>query len=294
MSRVGESSDDQRIREMQDLELRRKVEEKARVEKKSTSKAFDDVIRQKLSTKESQDHLKIQAESENAGARAQTKDAQAKLQEQAPKSAAEIARRAAMVKAMDHGLVKTRNVATEQVKSSETDRLQHMEVRGRDDKERVEKETRRDDLEEVRRDEEKSERRVDKDSGRGEGRADVSRERGTGAGSGGDRRQQAEAIAAASAARGANPSQLPPEMVERIAHSIAVAMARDGKTEIQIALKGDMLEGVTVKVASRKGKIHCAFEGCDKQTKNLIESSRGELMRALSKKGLELEILRVK
>ena len=42
------------------------------------------------------------------------------------------------------------------------------------------------------------------------------------------------------------------------------------------------------------GKVRCVFEGCDKQLGNLIESSKGELMRQLGKRGLELDILRVK
>jgi hypothetical protein len=47
-------------------------------------------------------------------------------------------------------------------------------------------------------------------------------------------------------------------------------------------------------VSSKAGKVRCSFEGCERTTRNLIESSKGDLMRALAKKGFELEILRVK
>ena len=61
-----------------------------------------------------------------------------------------------------------------------------------------------------------------------------------------------------------------------------------------VQLKGAMFDGVTLKIAIRKGKVRCEFEGCDRLTQNLVESSKGQLMRALAKKGLELDILRAR
>ena len=83
-------------------------------------------------------------------------------------------------------------------------------------------------------------------------------------------------------------------MIREIAKAIAIAAASDGKSEVMIQLKGPMFEGVTLKVGLRKGKVRCSFDGCDRNTRNLIDASKGELMRALSKKGLELDILRAR
>lgn len=291
MSRIGESSDDQRIREMQEADFRRKSEEKARSEKKGREVAFTEVMAQKLSRTEGEKTARKQAETQTTGEQGREKQAQAKLQNELPQNAAEIARRAAMSRALHSGLVKSTNTAIRANKSAESERISQLEVHARDEREKVERDVRSDDLSEARKADEKSERRVDPD-GAGQGRSEMPRS--TGGGTSGDRRDGSAAVAAASGARGANATQLPPELVERIAQSIAVALARDGRTEIHVELKGDMLEGVTLKVAARKGKVHCTFEGCDKQMKNLIESSRGDLMRALSKRGLELDILRVR
>jgi hypothetical protein len=117
--------------------------------------------------------------------------------------------------------------------------------------------------------------------------------------SGGDRDDQAPQAAGIAAnkadgPRAANPTKIPTEILEHIAKSVAVAAAADGKIALAISLKGTMLDGVTVHVTANKGKVRCVFEGCDKQLGNLIESSKGELMRQLGKRGFELDILRVK
>lgn len=82
--------------------------------------------------------------------------------------------------------------------------------------------------------------------------------------------------------------QIPPEMLEKLVSTVYLAVTEKGLKEFQIELKDGVLKGAFLKITAENGKVGLSFSGLDAQTKNLVESSKGDLMRRLEKKGLKL------
>jgi hypothetical protein len=87
--------------------------------------------------------------------------------------------------------------------------------------------------------------------------------------------------------------QIPPELLEKLVSTVYLAVNDKGLKEFQIELKDGDLKGAFLKISADGGKVALKFQGLDPQTKALVESSKGELMRRLEKKGLSLSRLEV-
>jgi hypothetical protein len=87
--------------------------------------------------------------------------------------------------------------------------------------------------------------------------------------------------------------QIPPEMLEKLVSTVYLAVTEKGLKEFQIELKDGVLKGAFLKISAENGKVGLSFSGLDAGTKNLVESSKGDLMRRLEKKGLKLARLDV-
>jgi hypothetical protein len=87
--------------------------------------------------------------------------------------------------------------------------------------------------------------------------------------------------------------QIPPELLEKLVATVYLAVTEKGLKEFQIELKDGPLKGAFLKISAENGKVALKFSGLDAQTKNLIDSSKGDLMRRLGKKGLSLARLDV-
>lgn len=125
---------------------------------------------------------------------------------------------------------------------------------------------------------------------------------------GGDGKPQDDGSAAAAAAMKKQPQlapaqaaqakhevkQIPPEMLEKLVSTVYLAVTEKGLKEFQIELKDGVLKGAFLKITAEDGKVGLSFSGLDTHTKNLVESSKGDLMRRLEKKGLRLARLDVK
>ena len=297
MGRIGDSSDEQRIREMNEAQFRKKADNEKKSDQERRAKAFNEVMGTKQRQEAARRDGKKQASAKQAEQQGQKTQQPAvrRALGQKPQSPAELARRAAMAKAARGGMLKTRNVDIGKGKKAEFERVADIDVGSEGDREKVDKGVRSDERAEEMRDAQKNEEvielNVDPDA---QGDRRQHQERREREGKGSDQRDGAQGVAGTGGPRAAHQVKLPTAVLEAIAKAVALAFAADGKTEMHIALKGDMLEGVTLKVSARKGKVRCSFEGCDRNTKNLIESSRGELMRQLGKRGMELDILRVR
>lgn len=300
MSRIGESSDDQRIREAQEAEYRQRVDRDKRTDQERTTKSFQEVMSQRAAreverrtTAQSQSAHESQSQAQR-GKESKASEKQKPVPGGDPRTR-ELQRRAAMANAQQGQLSKARTELAESATKLETDRNLDL-VRGSDDeRDRLRGDVERDVSRERRLEEAHDPTQVvaqaiDPDEERRQGN------RGSRDGGEEGERPQAQGVTAAraEAPRGAQPAKIPSEILEHIAKSVAIAAAADGRTSLTISLKGTLLEGVTLNVTAHKGKVRCSFEGCDKQLANLIESSKGELMRQLGKRGLELDILRVK
>ncbi|MCP4503828.1 MAG: hypothetical protein GY822_28210 [Deltaproteobacteria bacterium] len=130
---------------------------------------------------------------------------------------------------------------------------------------------------------------------------------GGGADSGGQNENQAQELAmkAAKNSGGAQAAQeakgtqkagrIPDEIMDKLVKAIFVGVNGEGLKEFQIDLKDGALAGATVKVtAGADGRIALAFENVDKQTKNLLDASKGDLMQRFEDKGLHLGSMRVR
>lgn len=122
----------------------------------------------------------------------------------------------------------------------------------------------------------------------------------SGGGSGGQQQGDGSAAAAAAmkkassvapaekAAAAHEVKQIPPEMLEKLVSTVYLAVTEKGLKEFQIELKDGVLKGAFLKITAENGKVGLSFSGLDANTKNLVESSKGDLMRRLEKKGLKL------
>jgi hypothetical protein len=299
MARIGDSPDDQRINEMNEAAYREQADRNKRTEQDRTTKSFNQVMQDRARN----DQAKIVGQKATAKPEAEKKSAADPKKQQAgarprPGDKGELGKRAAMSSlAMQGNLTKGRSKMGEASRDLEAKRGDELSRAGDDDRERVDKDTDRDERDVVRRSDEQQaqakqsyqgdpgqtlERGLERDGRRGGGQGHREEE------------GRAEGVGAVEGPKAAHTVKIPQEILEHIAKAVAVATAADGRAEVVVDLKGTMLEGVTLKVSAKAGKVRCTFEGCDRNTRNLIESSKGELMRQLGKRGLELEILRAK
>jgi hypothetical protein len=292
MSRVGDSDD--AIQEYNEVQLREQMLRDKRTNEAKITKSFNEVMQQKAVQKQGETLNKKQEKQSNPQ-KGDPKKAQAGVLKSG-KARDELGKRAAMSKAMLGSLGKARAGMASSALDAESARTDALRRNSDDDKETIDDDLDRKDRDDVRLTDERHEllrqdpnapssgaleERVDRDGRQRHGRQDQQEER-------------TEGVAAAEGPRPAQMVKLPQEILEHIAKAVALAIAADGRAEVQVSLKGTMLDGVLLKVSSKAGKVRCSFEGCDRNTRNLIESSKGDLMRALAKKGFELEILRVK
>jgi hypothetical protein len=109
-----------------------------------------------------------------------------------------------------------------------------------------------------------------------------------------DDAQNAGKIAIGKTARAAASERIPQPVMQKMVDAVAV-MAGQGMQEFQIQLKDDALGGGSLRVTlGQDKKLKIAFTMKDKSAKNLLESSKGVLMRMFEKKGMKLESLEVK
>jgi len=288
MGRIGDSPDEQRIAEINEAQFRARADEKKRLEAEKHGKAFESVMRDRVS-REQGEALTRKTETRSEGEQKVRQDeGLAKHLKKLPKSDAELSRRAALAKASGDGMATVRNQRIDQQKGAEGERIRELDRSREDERTRIDDDVRHEALDEAHRAEDAPVVvALDPDD-----RPSQKQSRREGEGEGGER---AEGVAAAEGAKGAAGAKLPQQLLDAIAKSIAVAATASGTTEVRVELKGTMLEGVLLKVSVKKGgKLTCSFENCDKQTANLIEASKGDLMRSIAKKGLELDILRVR
>ncbi len=302
MSRIGDNSDESRIREMQEADQRMKVDREKRSEDERIVKSFQEVMTQRTG-RETARRTAAQTQAEG--------DAQAALSKRNDPNAAdkkkpivlgnprsqELQKRAALATQQQSQLHTARSKLADSARALESERNVDLVRKNDDELDSLKRDVDRDVAREQRIDEQHDLRNnplaigldVDED-----GRNQQQRSRDGGGKGDEENKPAAVAAAKADAPRGAQPTKLPTEILEHIAKSVAVAAAADGKVSMSVSLKGTMLDGVTLHVTANKGKVRCVFENCDKQLGNLIEASKGELMRQLGKRGLELDILRVK
>lgn len=82
------------------------------------------------------------------------------------------------------------------------------------------------------------------------------------------------------------------EIAQKIVERVRVGTNAAGNAEFQIDLRGDVLNGLSIKVSAKNGKISAVFSGNDRDTLKLLEEQSEGLRSALGGRGLALETLR--
>ncbi|QAT86901.1 hypothetical protein EJ065_5367 [Corallococcus coralloides] len=82
------------------------------------------------------------------------------------------------------------------------------------------------------------------------------------------------------------------EIAQKIVERVRVGTNAAGNAEFQIELRGDVLNGLSIKVSAKNGKISAVFSGNDRDTLKMLEEQSDGLRSALGGRGLALENLR--
>ncbi|MGE6762471.1 flagellar hook-length control protein FliK [Corallococcus interemptor] len=82
------------------------------------------------------------------------------------------------------------------------------------------------------------------------------------------------------------------EIAQKIVERVRVGTNAAGNAEFQIELRGDVLNGLSIKVSAKNGKISATFSGSDRDTLKMLEEQSDGLRSALGGRGLALENLR--
>ncbi|WP_223635301.1 flagellar hook-length control protein FliK [Corallococcus sp. EGB] len=82
------------------------------------------------------------------------------------------------------------------------------------------------------------------------------------------------------------------EIAQKIVERVRVGTNAAGNAEFQIDLRGDVLNGLSIKVSAKNGKISAVFSGNDRDTLKMLEEQSEGLRSALGGRGLALENLR--
>lgn len=89
--------------------------------------------------------------------------------------------------------------------------------------------------------------------------------------------------------QGAQAPTLSPAILQQIASHVLVGVNEKGLSQFTVELKGHVLSGTRIEITADGRNISARFSTTDKNTERLLKASEGELARALSSKGLNLE-----
>jgi hypothetical protein len=82
------------------------------------------------------------------------------------------------------------------------------------------------------------------------------------------------------------------EIAQKIVDRVRVGTNAAGNAEFQIDLRSDVLNGLSIKVSARNGKISATFSGSNREVLKMLEEHSEGLRGALGGRGLRLEDVR--
>lgn len=293
MSRIDDNNDAQRMAELNEAQLRRRLDNEKRLNQKRTERAFNEVLGQQGRLRQTKDTT---SRNQTAHARSAAQEVLARVRKDAPKTPAELARRAALSHAMHGQMAKVRTQNADAMMRDEALRADDLMTRGEREVEHVQKSAHtEEDQDVVRIEEQQAEIEQNQLHGALDAVGDDPRRQRQGHGGDSNReRRSNDGVAAPERAQGARPTQvIPPEVLKQLVGTIYKA-SQDGRTHLQLTLKGGMFDGVHMVVRSENGKVSCEFGNCDRNLGRLLKSSQGALARGLSRRGLTLQSLSVR
>src|SRR5262245_61675762 len=130
MSRIDDNSDEQRIREMQEQELRNRTDRDKKAADVRVTKSFNEVMKEKSQTSNAQkalvkDKAKQEGDTKSRETEQQRNAAQ-QLLRRGGKTGSELQKRAALSQAMSSGLASKRSQDSQKVRDAEVERTDDM------------------------------------------------------------------------------------------------------------------------------------------------------------------------
>ncbi len=290
MGRIGESSDDRRMREMNEAKLRKEVDQSKKGKSDRTERSFQQVMAdrggRKIAKQNAEKHQAHQNQAENEKAKKQARPTQ-------PRSPMEMRRRQAVKNLLQKGTAKRRTTESDDAKLTSQARAQDQIVKTEDDQVVIDKDLRHEDEEElVQREEQQTELKQEANAD-GAGQPVQRQSQNNSGGQQQQDQNSPKGVQASEGPKSAHVVNIPREIIEKLVNTVYKAVNKDGRTSMQIVLKGGVLEGVVLKISSDSGKVSCAFEGCHPQLKSALRQTKAGLMRGLSKRGLKLVNMRI-
>ena len=293
----GDNSDLQRIREVNQAELQRRTDQQKRSHQARVERSFKEVMadrgREKVAQQAQQQHATTQSAANPRDAAGKRLLAQVRAQGQ--QSHVSLAKKAALSQSMAGTMAKGRTKGHRADAIAAESRGEESLARATDELDHVQDKAREDDLREVRTTDEKQAEIIHE--GRGDGpiqRDGGERRREQRDRSGSEDGPKAEGV---NSSEGAAPSRrvhVPPALIQQLVSAVFKAVGPDGRTQMQIHLRGGPLDGVKLEVRAENGQVECTFHGCDREMEGLLKEGRKALASGLSKRGLKLTGLTVK
>jgi len=291
----GDNSDLQRIREVNQAELRQRIDRQKRGQQARVDRSFKEVMAERGRQKMAQ-----QAHREGAPATmTNTRDPAGKrlldqVRGQAQRNQGDLASKASMSRSFAANLARSRSKGHKSDAMVNDARTEESLGKATEELDFVKETERDEDIKELRREEEKqaelaAEVRGDGTVQRdGQRRQQQQRDR-----SGAEDQKQTEGVKASDGPKAAHRVTVPPALIKQLVSAVFKAVGPDGRTQMQIHLRGGPLDGVKLEVRAENGKVQCTFHGCDREMKGLLQAGKRALAQGLSKRGLKLEKLDV-
>jgi hypothetical protein len=290
MSRVDDS-DNQRIKEMQEAELRQRVDKEKRDTETRITTSFNEVMSKRSQGQLNKQSSQNKKQSEEQQAEGRSIIDQAKAQQSRAKGGTELARKAALSRSAQSSLLKNRAVEGQEARITEGAKTDELVTKADDDKDRIDREIDKEEMLDTSRFDEKQ---AEKMLGRDQTDAVDPDAQGQKQQRGKDEdNERAQGVETAEGVRGAHQPTIPPDLLEKIVARLFQAINPDGRTSLQMDLKGDGLEGVTLKLSAEGGRVSVSFEGCSGELKTALRNGKPALTRALAKRNMKLMALRV-
>lgn len=107
-----------------------------------------------------------------------------------------------------------------------------------------------------------------------------------------ERRRESEALAGVKSAGGSAPV-VPPELLEKIVGAVTQVI-EDGRSHLRVRLEGAGLDGVELEVKCESSEVRCTVTGCSDRLRRDLEGAAPALGQALGRRGFRLSSFEVR
>ncbi len=291
----GDNSDLQRIREVNQAELRRRADQAQRNHQSRVERSFKEVM-----AEHGRERVAQQAQRQTAATTRTTPgDAAsqrllAQVRTQGQRAHADLAKKAELSRSVAGSALRGRAKGHRAGAVEAEARAEQLDGRGAEELEHAREHGRDQDTKDLRSVEEKQTEVAAEAQSDGPINPDGERrQRQQHSSSSGDDGAGPEKASAVDESPKAHRVDIPPALIQQLVNAVLKTVGTDGRTQMQIHLRGGPLDGVKLEVRSEGGQVECTFHGCDREMTALVEAGRELLAKGLAGRGLKLKNLTV-